>query len=85
MYAIYTACMFSYDFSTVKLGFFICFPLSVCFGFKKKEIYLFNWYTFDSISGSSPAASYVQRSVLCSNCSANVWVFVKRVEVVESS
>ena len=35
--------------------------------------------------GSSPAASYVQRWTLCSNCPANVKVSVKRVEVVVRS
>ena len=37
------------------------------------------------VSGSSPAAAYVQRWALCSNRTANVKVSVKRVEVVVRS
>ena len=37
------------------------------------------------ISGSSTAATYVQRWVLCINCPPNVQVSVKRVEVVVRS
>ena len=37
------------------------------------------------VTCSSPVAGYVQRWALCSNRPANVYVSVKRVEVVEKS
>ena len=37
------------------------------------------------VPGSSPATGYVQRRALCSNRAANVYVSLKRVEVVVRS
>ena len=65
----------------------------------KRALVLNHWGTFKErvaywlasrarkakIPGMSPASSYVQRWGVCGNRPANIWVSVKRVEVVERS